>query len=189
MNPLQSMKKKIAPLGIYNLDGALLLAELQAYAGELSALAAAWEELKREIFLPTAQSYGLSLREELCGPRREYLDAAARREMLARRFAVTQEDCRREDVERALRACGLEGSLQERPGQALYFNCLNTLDEFRTADEARAAAEEFLPAHLTVEFDMRASTWDVMDAWDQDFDTVDAKDLAWQEIDETGMEE
>ena len=36
---------------------------------------------------------------------------------------------------------------------------------------------------------MRASTWDVMDAWDQDFDTVDAKDLAWQGIDETGMEE
>ena len=185
MNPLASMKKKLEPLGVYTLEsGSLVDAELEVYASEFTRALEFLAELQRELFIRTAQSYGLDLREQAFGPKRDYLEEDARREMLLYRGAVTVNDFRKADIEKAMIACGLEASLYEpMDGQTLYFNCTGLIDEFHTQEEVEAAAEEFLPAHLAAEFDLRILTWDYIDGLDLTFDGMDTKDLTWDQID------
>ncbi len=185
MNPLLSMKKKLEPLGVYSLqDGSLVEAELEAFAAELNLLLDAAEELKRELFIRTAEGFGIDLRETAAGPKREYLPLADRRKMLLYRGAVTVNDCRREDIERAMIACGIRSSICEKTGeQSLYFNCIETLNTFSSQEETIAAAEEFLPAHLSAEFDFGRLDWDLIDSMDKSFQELDQADYTWNQID------
>lgn len=185
MNPYLSIKKKLEPLGVYSLSGGTLVeAELKAYAGELGFLLAAAEELKRELFIRTAESFGLVLREAAAGPERGYLPLEARREMLLYRGAVTVNDNRREDIERAMIACGIRSSISEKTeDQTLYFNCIETLNTFSSQEETEAAAEEFLPTHLSTVFDFGKLDWDFIDAMDKSFQEMDQADYTWNQID------
>lgn len=185
MNPFLSMKKKLEPLGVYSLSGGTFVeAELKAYAAEFGLLLAAAEELKRELFIRTAERFGLTLREAAAGPEREYLPLEARREMLLYRGAVTVNDNRREDIERAMIACGIRSSIHEKTeDQSLYFNCIETLNTFNSQEETKAAAEEFLPAHLSTTFDFGRLDWNFIDAMDKSFQEMDQADNTWNQID------
>lgn len=64
MGSLISMKQKLEPLGLYDLDGSgEAVCELKAYAEGLDILFDALDEMEREYFIPTAESFGLSRRE------------------------------------------------------------------------------------------------------------------------------
>ena len=65
MTSYESMRSKLLPLGLYRLaQGDVTDSELKAYAEGLDILFDALDEMERESFIPTAQSYGLSEREK-----------------------------------------------------------------------------------------------------------------------------
>ena len=185
MDALTSLREKLRPLGLYALDGnGVVDAELAAYAEGLDLLYEEMEELARECFVQTAESYGLESRERMAGALRPELSLAARREMLLYRGAVTSNDFTRESIERALVAAGFRASVTEYGGnQNLYVNCLELLDASITAEEAMAAAAEFLPAHLGCDYDFSPLTWTWIEQKEWTFAQMDAKDLSWQQID------
>ena len=107
MSRLQALRDALRLLGIYKLEkGTLVYAELAAYAAGLDLLENGLDELEREAFLPTAQGEGISRREEIYGKPKTLLPLRERREMLLYRGAINNRNNTREDLERALVACG-----------------------------------------------------------------------------------
>lgn len=81
MTAYQSMKQKLQPLGLYRLDsGDALDLELTVYGEELDRLYDALDELLREAFIETAESYGLENRERFIGAVHDGETVAKRRE-------------------------------------------------------------------------------------------------------------
>lgn len=185
MNILNSMTAKLKPIGLYCLNGSSLIdAELEAYAEGMNLIYEGIEELKNEVFIPTAVDYGLSLREQAFGPKKENLAVEDRRSMLLYRSAVTVNDYTRESMERAMIATGLRISMSEKiADKELYINYIESLGAYSTQVEIIAAANEFLPAHLVCAFDFGSFTWNFLDAQDNTFDSLDAQELTWNQID------
>ena len=83
MESFLSMKQKLLPLGLYELDdNDETVWELKAYAEGLNTLFDTLDELEREYFISTAQSYGLSRRELLFGREMSGQTAQERRDAL-----------------------------------------------------------------------------------------------------------
>ncbi len=83
MKSLVSMKQKLEPLGLYDLSGAGEVdCELKAYAEGLDTLFDTLDELQRENFIPTAESFGLSRRESFEIRERAELPVQERRDSL-----------------------------------------------------------------------------------------------------------
>ena len=176
MSRLQALRDALRPLGIYKLEkGTLVYAELAAYAAGLDLLEDGLDELEREAFLPTAQGEGISRREEIYGKPKTLLPLRERREMLLYRGAINNRNNTREDLERALVACGLRAQVKENlDGASIYINCFDFLEDFQGQEEIKAAAKEFLPCHLEAEFDFRTLDWNRIDSMDKTFDQMEA---------------
>lgn len=185
MDVLQTLKKALQPLRLYQFTGNTLVeCELAAYAAALQPLEEEIETLERELFIATAEDYGLSLREELAGRAKPQASLESRREMLFYRGAVTSNDFTRAGIERALVAAGIRASIVEQPGSSsLYINCIETLDHFVSQEQAMEEAGQFLPAHLDASFDFRPLSWEQIEQKGLTFDQMDAKGLSWQQID------
>lgn len=83
MTGCQSMKSKLAPLGLYLLsEGSVVDCELKAYAAGIDPLLQELELLEREGFITTAESFGLSEREAFVDREKPGLSAQARRALL-----------------------------------------------------------------------------------------------------------
>lgn len=186
MEVYQRLVSRLRPLRLYRLDGSTLVdAELFAYAAGLSLLEEELLTLEREAFVATARDYGLSLRERLFGSVKTALPLEDRREMLLYRGGVTAADCTRQGVERAMAASGIRCSIGEnRKDGLLYINCIAFLNPFADQQSVIRAAQESLPAHLSVLFDFRALAWDDIDQRDLSFDTMEAAGLSWDQIDQ-----
>lgn len=185
MNSLDSMLDKLKPIGVYSLSGSTLIdAELAAYAVGLDLIYHGVEELESEVFVQTAADYGLALREQAFGPKKDELPIEDRRRMLLYRGAVTVNDFTRESMERAMIAVGFKTSMNEKIAEKkLYINYIETLGGNQTQAGIIAAANEFLPAHLICEFDFSSLFWDFLDAKENTFDVLDGINSTWDEID------
>ena len=83
MGSFDSMKNKLAPLGVYSLeDGSTVICELKAYAEGLDPLFDKLEEYEREGFIATAETYGLSERERFIEKEKPQLTLEQRRALL-----------------------------------------------------------------------------------------------------------
>ena len=83
MKSLVSMKQKLEPLGLYDLSGSGEVdCELKAYAEGLDTLFDTLDELQREYFIQTAESFGLSRRESFEIRERAELPVQERRDSL-----------------------------------------------------------------------------------------------------------
>ena len=151
---LNSMKQKLRPLGFYNLnDGTLIDAELSAYAVVLDEISAILEEIERECFISTAESYGLGMRERTFGPEQTSKSAEERRNVLLYRSSITANDFTKSSLEKALISAGLVGTIVEQPtDNKIQINCTGLANENINKTEAQKIVEEFLPAHLECTF-------------------------------------
>ena len=77
------MKSKLIATGLYTLeDSSNTSEELKAFAQELDIIFDTLDEMTREYFIATAQSYGIIERERFIGKERSELPTEQRREML-----------------------------------------------------------------------------------------------------------
>ena len=185
ISELNSIKKVLSPLGLYNLsENSLVSKEIEVYEIEIERVKEVLKNLLREYFINTACDYGLTLKEKLFGSVKTDLSLENRRKILLNRCSSKSYGFNRESVEKSLISAGIEGYVVENPqNNSLYINCLNRFDTTITKEMAENIVLKFIPAHLSVDFDFRILTWSYIDDLDMTFSEMDQSDLTWEQID------
>lgn len=157
MDSFTSMSKKLVSTKIYSVNkGGVNYAELKAFAKGLDLLFNELDEMLKEYFIDTAQSYGLTERERFTGAVRDDLSIEKRRELLKIREQTNEKFCTPEAFNKILQGYGLSAyEVTENPSEnTLTIKIADTLDE-QSKTWVQKMIENDFPAHLdvVVEFD------------------------------------
>ena len=155
MDSYTSMVKKLTDTKLYSVrTGGRTYAELIAFAAGLDLLFNELDEMLKEYFIDTAQSYGLTERERFTGAVRDDLSIEKRRELLKIREQTNEEFCTPEGFNKILEGYGLGGfELIENPQKnALTVKIYDALDVQNKAWVNKMIENDF-PAHLAVTVD------------------------------------
>jgi len=152
MGSFDSMKSKLAPLGVYSLEeGGTVCCELGAYAEGLDPLFDELDEMERESFIATAESYGLSEREKFIDREKPQLTTERRRELLITQEKSSSGDASAAGFRQFLSDCGLQNfRVDELPAlKRIVININDVLNEGeKTLIGSKIAMAS--PAHLNV---------------------------------------
>lgn len=152
MDSFTSMKTKLDNTGLYTIEkGANIYAELKAYAAGLDVLFETLDKMLRELFIDTAEDYGLSCREELLGKVKDSYTLEKRREMLKIYEQMMGGKCTLEAFEMILRGYGLSNFqiLEDVLHKRVTIKVTdNAAPELRALVEERVALD--FPTHLLV---------------------------------------
>lgn len=154
MDSLTSMKQKLMPLGLYDLEGqSEVLCELKAYAEGLDLLFEYIDELFRENYIATAESYGLSRREEIISREHPEQTASQRREALIYFEKTVKTTLNDDDFAEFLENIGVTDytlDVRLRQGEFNITIADEKTDGEKALLEQRIRAE--IPAHMTFKF-------------------------------------
>lgn len=184
MHPLISMMNKLAPLGIYDLsDNTNIKNELQAYGYALNVHRQNMEELLRESFISTAESYGLENREKVIGDTKSSYSTEKRREMLTLRKGFNENDFTKASLIKFLQSLGVTSySFTEQPGAQSVSVCIGGSYPDSEAKWIENQIREFLPAHLNIFVYHGGKTWNQRQLMNKTFAELDAENLSWARI-------
>lgn len=157
MDSYTSMSKKLTATKIYKVNpGGRNYAELKAFGAGLDLLFSRLDEMLREYFVDTAQSYGLTERERFTGAVRDDLTTQKRRELIKIREQTNEGFCTPQAFNKILTGYGLNSfEIVENPAEnALTVKIHDTLSETNKAWVEKMIENDF-PAHLeiTVEYE------------------------------------
>lgn len=155
MNSLDSMTKKLENTKIYAVKpGGRNYAEIKAFSVGLDMIFNELDEMLREYYIDTAQSYGLTERERFTGAVRDDLSVEKRRELLKIREQTNEKFCTPEAFNKILQGYGLGGfELIENPQEnALTVKIYDALDEQNKVWVNKMIENDF-PVHLAVTVD------------------------------------
>lgn len=155
MNSLDSMTKKLENTKIYAVKpGGRNYAEIKAFSVGLDMIFNELDEMLREYYIDTAQSYGLTERERFTGAVRDDLSIEKRRELLKTREQTNEKFCTPEAFNKILQGYGLGGfELIENPQEnALTVKIYDALDEQNKVWVNKMIENDF-PVHLAVTVD------------------------------------
>lgn len=109
MNSFESMKTKLEKTGLYNVkNGTNIRAELCAYAAGLDVVFNELEKAERELFIDTAEDYGISERERFLGKLKDDCTLEKRRSMLKVYEKMIGGKCTPKAFSEMLRGYGVE---------------------------------------------------------------------------------
>lgn len=187
MRALESMVSNMKATGIYTLNGTTQVdRELRAYAAGLDMAFDALAELQRESYVATASDYGLFNRESTLQIGAAG-DTQERRSRILKRCVITPNSFTRADMEYALAVPGADVEVCEcMTEKKIYVNCKDADAQSEQGLSIQKAAKLFLPAHLNAELDFRSISWNNIDGENQSFDTLDARSLPWDAVDDYG---
>ena len=146
------MKSKLIATGLYTLeDSSNTSEELKAFAQELDIIFDTLDEMTREYFIATAQSYGIIERERFIGKERSELPTEQRREMLLIQEQIIGSGCSKGDFELMLKGVGLSDFTitESFSTQTVTVTINDTLEEATKQMIEKKILAEF-PAHLDV---------------------------------------
>ena len=153
MSSYDSMKNKMLPLGLYSFaEGSVVDNELNAYAAALDPLFDKIDEMTRESFISTAESYGLSEREKFIDRVKPQLTVEKRRELLINQEKAVTCDGTAVGFNRFLSDCGLTNfRVHEFPIRqriAIYIN-----DDLNEGEKSLIGYKiaQAAPVHLNVQ--------------------------------------
>lgn len=146
------MKSKLIATGLYTLeDSSNTSEELKAFAQELDIIFDTLDEMTREYFIATAQSYGIIERERFIGKERSELPTEQRREMLLIQEQMMGNSCSKGAFELMLKGTGLSDFTitESFATQAVTVTINDVLTaEIKQMIEEKIRAE--FPSHLDV---------------------------------------
>lgn len=186
MSVSEQMKDMLSPLGIYSLDENSLVAyELKVYAAELEKLHDKLNELLRECFISTAESYGTDKFEELFAYSRPDLSIQERRALTGRYMTLNNTDFSEESVKGQLRLAGASDNfIQDSENERLIFPDVAATSDITNAAKHLSIILSTVPAHLDVDVGIGAKEWDEWDGLEMNFGTLDRMDLRFDLFDE-----
>lgn len=178
--------KVLSPLGIYGLsENSRTYRELLSYSKEFDLLQSESDLLLRELFIATAETYGLSSPERIYTAPDESVGLAERRRRLLNRFNIGDGSFTPEAIGSAVKDFGAESfQITEYPSR--YSIVVEISGDYSNAgiDFIKKEIKKIMPAHLNTEVYFNGISWNEIDSRDLSFDTIDGKDYAWSYIDE-----
>lgn len=108
MSSYDSMKTKLEPVGLYSIsEGSNISNELKAYAEGIDPLFEDLDVMTRECFIDTAETYGITQRENFTGKERSDYTLEQRREMLRLQEQNMGSKCNKAAFEDKMRSFGV----------------------------------------------------------------------------------
>ena len=177
MQALESMKQRMAALKLYDLtkDGCLTAA-LTAYAVVLDEAARVLTETEREMYLVSAQSWGL---QGKCSALRVADGSTLQRSAGLALLGVRRGRATRADFEELVQQLGLSGPLYECPAQQSVMLCCAAVPQ--ELDFIKHFLRRLFPAQLEVRLDLRgtAAQWSALDVRGLTWGALDARGESW----------
>lgn len=174
----QDLKELLRPLGVYDLDGSFLGAELDSMGRSLDELQDRLEQIQQEMCLITARGVGLDTVAALFRQKPVTNDAQQLARSLAALARIGGDSFTLSAINNTLEGCGLNAAVAEttQPGiVAVRFpDVPGVPEEF---DRMRQIIENILPAHVLVQYLFWHVTWE----------ELELRGLIWQDIHEQGM--
>lgn len=176
----ERMRRILNSTGGYRLTGESSADwEINACGAGLDSVEQAISGLLDDLFPPTASRARLDDWEKLFRPQPSSAGLEDRRAMLGERLSMNPGRFTPREFSPMLRAAGIAGEVLEESGglRVLFGRCLGITEE-----EAKRELDDILPAHLSWEWDDSVN-WTALDAWAPDFETLDSRQLTWEEMD------
>ena len=152
MGEFEIMKDALESTGLYTVvRNRLIYAELKAYAAALDMFFEEADELFRECFVETAESYGLELREALINRVNCLETLYGRRRAITNAASVCALDCTAEGLNKIALSFNAGGTfIYDESEQKLTFNCTTIVPPQKMA-LMKAQMEKFMPVWLSFE--------------------------------------
>lgn len=185
MSTFESMKSALFPLKIYSIvQGSNIYKELSVYCAELDRLYTKADEILREGFFATAESWGLERMERLWGNVRDDAELSKRREMCILRSAFGFGDFTPEGTEKLLKVLGTEGYIEEYPRLfRIVADLRQRVYKLPERQWIKAQLEALFPCHLEVDPVFLGFDWGASDEKALTFSQMEEKNMCWADID------
>lgn len=152
MDSFNSLKQKHLQTGLYKIEeNNNIFAELKAYAKGLDYLFDIYDEILREMFVDTAESYGLTERERFMGEVNDNFGSNERRYIINTRECANENFCTVSAFEKMLESYGLKNfKMSENfSGQTVTIAIKDNLT-VEQKNYVKGMIEKDFPAHLIV---------------------------------------
>lgn len=152
MNSFESMKTKLESTGLYNVAAkSNIRAELSAYAEGLNTGFDTLETMERELFIDTAEDFGITERERFVGKVRDEYSLEKRRDMLKISEQKVGGKCTPDDFNKLVRGYGVENFTitEAAPRNRVNLKILDTKTDAEKKYIEKCVNADF-PLHLNV---------------------------------------
>lgn len=153
MSEFQRMSDILSATGLYNAErNSLLFAELKAYAEGLDMVFDELEEMLRECFVETAESYGLTMRETWLKRYNPDRTLETRRNAIKSALSVSQSDYTYSGMRKIRDSFNLHGDFNAYTSpMKVTFTCTDTLTNTQK-NTLEKQMKRFMPCWLEFEF-------------------------------------
>ncbi len=184
MRALESMIKKLAPLGIYDTrNTSNIYAELSAYAAAIDSYRDLLDEALRECFISTAETFGLEIRERVVGDVRSDCSIEQRRNMLSTRASLGETDYNLAGFDKFMDSFGVQDyTLSESPSTQSVTVTITGDYPGNTESWIKNQIELILPAHLNMNVYSGGLRWSAIDNNNDTYTAFDSKNYTWEQL-------
>lgn len=186
MAAIDRFLKILTPLGIYRLsDNSRVYRELSVWAEEFDLLQAETEGLLRELFIVTAENYGIAVNEGIYTAPNEAEGLSLRRQRLLNRLNLNGNCFTLKEITSAIRDFGA-ADFQIIEFHSRYNVVVEIYGDYSDAsiEFIKGEIKKIMPAHLITEVYFNGISWADIDGESLSFDTMDGKGYSWNYIDE-----
>lgn len=183
MSCAENLKNLLRPLGVYDLEGTVNAASLEAKGAALDAVAEIFEELERESDLTRAESWGLERWRQLFGLLPATDEVGQLRESIWALLRIGTDHATIKAIRDTLSGCGLDVRVEERGTGtvAVFFPGVAGIPDHFEA--LKINIEEILPAHVGVEYVFNYITWAKLESRGWTFGDLSA--MTWDALEKS----
>lgn len=178
-----SLRQLLRPLRVYELEGSVNGAELDAQGETLDLVEGVLEEIQREMLVCTAEGRGLEVIESLLARRPVTDRLEERRTALAALLRIGGDSFTLAAINNNLKGCGINAVADETntPGKVTvrFPNVPGIPDG---VEEMKAIIESILPAHVLIEYVYWYVTWALMEEKFETWGDIEAIGPTWEEL-------
>ena len=152
MSVISDLIKKLQPLNLYSLSKTSnVYFELSVYASELENINSSIDELLKECFVQTAESYGVDNIESIYMSPNINVDIVTRRKRILNRLKINDSDYTVEGIKNAIKSFGGENfEILEYPSEnKITINVNDSLSDTHR-EFIKSEIEKIMPAHNTL---------------------------------------
>lgn len=177
------LRELLKPLGIYRTEGGVSGGEISALGRGLDGVHEVLSELEHELFLTTAESYGLTNYEKLLPLKPAYRSIGERRNALVGLLRMDGASFTLDAINATLCGCGIAAEAAEcaRP-LTVTVSFPGTRGIPESFEQLRAAIEQIIPCHLEIEYFFVYTQWDYLEQYFATWDEIEDLHLSWAQL-------
>lgn len=187
MTEFEFLKSKLALTGLYNItENTNIYKELKVYAAAFDKVRQELDDMFRENFISTAETYGIINRERLMyGVQDSKIDITTRRKLLIDTIMQNDNNFKLTDLYRLIEAFSTVYSVFENPAQQRVIADVE-MTGYSDAQCRKFAdrIQRFMPVHLETQIVYKGNRWQTLDEKNLTWTEFDSANKTWKEFDE-----